>query len=152
MKVIENSKRRRNKLKDKISITMSDLRRMRCLLREDPSETTEEPRLYNCTPIWKREGYSTKAEGEYLAQLIDALYDALWQMGAKKSSSWGENDTFEPHIEIDADCISIGWHFQGDGLDEKHFYKRVAASCGKTEKEAAEKKIKMIEENHRAWW
>ena len=132
--------------KDKIEITMSDLRRIKYLLRGDPTDKAELPRVFNYTPVWQREGYSERAECAYLARLIDALYGALWKMGDDKEPLWGEVDSFEPHMEISPQSpyIRIEWHFQGDGFDQKHFYERVAASCGKAEKEAAEKKINEI--------
>lgn len=135
-------------MKDKVEITMSDLRRIRCLLRGDPIETTEAPRLYGRTPVWEREDYSIWAECAYYARLIDALYDALWRMGDDNSDSWCEYDTDEPHIEISPQSpyVRIAWHYQGDDFGWKHYDALIAAACGKAEKEAAEKRLEDIKE------
>lgn len=133
-------------MKDKVVITMSNLKRIRCLLRGDPIETTEPPQLYKRTPVWEREDYSIWAECAYYARLIDALYEALWKMGDDNSDSWCEYDTDEPHIEIfpQSPYVRIAWHYQGSDFEWKLSDALIAAACGKAEKEAVERRLEEI--------
>ena len=131
--------------KNKI-ITMSDLERIKCLLRRDPCGTMSSPKMHTCKPIWLMKDYSMLAESAYYAQVVSALYEALWRMGDAAEIFWGEVDTYEPHIEIlpESPYIRIGWHYQGHADDYMHEIEKRVAVCGQDKKAAAEKEYEMV--------